>query len=85
MHSLLKKLSLVLAAGIPGTLLAQFAGASLPAPISPGNLFVAFVFILTLLTVVADYTRRGRAPLPRRSPANVLPAHARTERHQLAA
>jgi hypothetical protein len=64
MKTQLKVLSLVFALGFPTALLAQFAGASIPAAFDGGHLFSAFALSLTLLIVLSDYSTK-RSSLPR--------------------
>lgn len=57
MKNLLAALSLLFAAGIPGTLLAEFLGLRLPVVLGLEDMVGAFAIAVTLLTVVADYAR----------------------------
>lgn len=57
MKTSITTVSLVLAAAFPGSLLAEFAGVSLPAALSPATTFGVAVAVLTLLTAFADYAR----------------------------
>lgn len=58
MKTVLKSLALVFAAGFPGVLAAQFAGASVPASVD-ATLFAGFGVSCLLITLAADYGRRG--------------------------
>jgi hypothetical protein len=49
--------SLLLAVGLPGSLLAELAGISLPDAVDVGTMLGIFVAALTLLTLVGDYAR----------------------------
>ncbi|MCX6951994.1 MAG: hypothetical protein NTV51_07490 [Verrucomicrobia bacterium] len=84
--------SLILAAGFPGSLLAEFAGVSLPAALEPGTTFGVAVAVLTLLTAFSDYTRHpsalvaGAAGATRDSAlASATRTDAATEERRLAA
>jgi hypothetical protein len=61
MKTLLNILSLLLAAGFPSALFAQFAGANLPTAFDSGTMFIAFAIVTTLLTTFSDYSRCTRA------------------------
>jgi len=50
-------LSFILAAGFPASLIAEFAGVSLPTILEPGTTFGIAVAALTLLTAFFDYGR----------------------------
>ena len=57
MKNSLKILSLVLAASVPSTIAAEFAGLLVPAPIDTLHVFAAYVVTLVLLIVVSDYSK----------------------------
>lgn len=56
--SFLSTLALSLAASFPASLVASFAGLHLPTLLDTTHTFGAFVTVLTLHTVCADYARR---------------------------
>jgi len=63
MKTSLTAVSLLLAAGIPGTIIAEFIGLRLPTALDPGCVFSAFVVAATLFTAFGDYSH----------PASLLP------------
>ena len=95
MKKSLTTLSLVIAAGFPCSILAEFAGLPWPASLNASNTFGVFVAVLTLLTVFSDYSRNSAMPFARafnsslKAPASpraamAVPAFA-TEERRLAA
>ena len=57
MKKSLKLLSLFLAASVPGTIAAEFAGLPIPAPFDTLHVFAAYVMSLVLLTGVTEYAQ----------------------------
>ena len=57
MKTMLKLISLFLAAGIPSGLAAELAGVSLPPMFDTLHLLAAFVAVTALLTMLTDYQR----------------------------
>ena len=81
MKNSLQAISLLLAASIPGTILAESLGARLPVALDTEHVFGAFVVAVTLLTVLTDYTRSTKpltipAPLPTAHIAQFPSSHA---------
>lgn len=86
MKTSLASLSLVLAAGFPGSLLAEIVGLPLPAALDAGHTLGVFVAVLTVLTAFSDYTRRPVRALTSTPPAALTPtASGATEERRLAA
>ena len=57
MKNSLKILSLFLAASVPSTIAAEFAGLVVPAPFDTLHVFAAYVMTISLLTMVSDYAK----------------------------
>ena len=57
MKTSLKVISLFFSAGFPATIVSEFLGVRLPAPVDSAHAFSAFVITLTLLIVVTDYSQ----------------------------
>lgn len=57
MNTLLKTLALLLTAAVPSAFSAELAGISLPAVLDTSSMLTAFVAVLTLLMLTADYRR----------------------------
>lgn len=89
MKNSLKLLSLLLAASVPSTIAAEFAGLMVPAPIDTLHVFAAYVIVVAVLTLVSDYTKPVRLSVLHASTAAtpalnpLLPANKAT--HALAA
>ena len=82
MNTILKTLSLILAAAIPVAFSAESNGFDLPVAFNTGHLFGAFVVALTLLTLFSDY--RSAKPLRLyRSAATAAPANTTAARSVL--
>ena len=69
MNTILKTFALLLAAGVPAAFGAESFGVVLPSVVNTSSLFGAFVLVLTLLTVLADYRPLPALRAPRRSSA----------------
>lgn len=82
MKTSLKLLALFAAIALPGAFAAEFAGVSLPSSIDPLHAFSAFVVVLSVLTLFADYATPDN--VARRRPA-VARANAKKSNHPLAA
>ena len=78
MKTSLTSVSLVLAAGFPGSLLAELAGLPLPTALDAGHTFGVFVAVLTLLTACADYAGRPRSRFALADGDSPAPSSART-------
>ena len=79
MKTTLKVLALFLAAALPSSFAAELAGAHLPAALDAGNVFLAFVSTLVVLTMLSEYS-----PAPRLTRTAVAAALPQAE-HPLAA
>lgn len=65
MKNSLKILSLFLAASVPSTIAAEFAGLVVPAPFDTLHVFAAYVTTISLLTMVSDYAKPATSPVLR--------------------
>ena len=74
MNTFLKSLALILTAAVPVAFSVESLGLSLPTPVNTAHLFGAFVVVLTLLTLLADYG--ARKPLTVLSRCCALPRAA---------
>ncbi len=81
MNTVLKVLSLLLAASVPSALAIEFVGFDLPAALDATSALAAFVVSLVTLTLVADYSRKPKPLLSPAATATVL----RHAAHPLAA
>ena len=80
MKTSLKYLAFFLAVALPGAFAAELAGVSLPTSLDPLHAFSAFVVVLSVLVLFADYAGTG-APAKSR----VAARKAEKSNHPLAA
>ncbi|HUR60620.1 MAG TPA: hypothetical protein VM029_23060 [Opitutaceae bacterium] len=86
MNTILRSISLGLACSLPVALAAQIAGASVPTPVDASHLFLAFVAVMAVETLVADYAplrlrfaapsaSDGTGPIIARTPGTAAAEH----------
>lgn len=81
MKTTLKLLALFIAIALPSAFAAEFIGVSLPSSLDPLHTFSAFVVVLSVLTLFADYAATDR----RLARSRVAVAKPAKSHHPLAA